>query len=657
MKMAIPLRVSVLVLGATVLLVSAAGAAGGGGEGRIVFASDLPRYPPPANLNLSRVYSVGVDGRGRLSLSGDPGALADEWASVSPDRTKIAFLRGAELWLMNANGSEQRKLLSPGSGESFMTEFGIREPAWSPDGTRLAVNVVVTPPCSENSGKYACDPFFSGVIVDLAGARVGTTGLNTSWSPDGRRLVYEVDESGGPDERVWQIVVSNVDGTSTRELTAGIRVPEGACWAYPSWSPDGRRIAVGLLDCNNGFDIDVWLRSYIFPVGQGQARVLARDSNPVWSPGGLQLAFLHGGGDTGALYVSRGDGSRARLVSSSRVGAPVWSSRGGRLAFTAARKGQIETVNADGTHRRRITREPEGSRLTPLEWSRDGKRILYTATVIPSDPDLWTMSPAGTNLVRVTNNRLDENDPAWSPDGHLIAFARWSAHDKYGHQREAIYTIRPDGTGERLLIGGPKALNTRPASNPAWSPDGTRIAFTRSSNGELDSGPTGLFVANADGSQARRLVKVGGAPVWSPDGSRIAYLGGSGVVTLLRLDGTGKATVPVSGYNCSDVAWSPDGQRFALSCADQGTNNVGIYVMRVDGSDFHRVVGDRSASSPTWSPDGTSIVFSGNSCLAPTVESPGICAVGADGSGLRTLTPFRAVSTSPNWSTTRAGLR
>ena len=82
MKMAIPLRVSVLVLGATVLLVSAAGAAGGGGEGRIVFASDLPRYPPPANLDLSRIYSVGADGRGRRSLSGDPGAVADGFASV-----------------------------------------------------------------------------------------------------------------------------------------------------------------------------------------------------------------------------------------------------------------------------------------------------------------------------------------------------------------------------------------------------------------------------------------------------------------------------------------------------------------------------------------------------------------------------------------------
>ena len=668
------LRHAVLVLGATVLLVSAAGAGGGGGEGRIVFASDLPRYPPPANLNLSRIYSVGVDGRGRRILSGDPGAVADDAASVSPDRTTIAFLRGDELWLMNADGSGQRLLLSPGSRESFVAE-SFRAPAWSPDGKKLAVDVGFYPPCE---GDPHCYGQYSAVIVDLAGARVGTTGSNPSWSPDGKRIVSEVEIYDGPIDSSWHIVVANVDGTSSREFTRGAEL-----LGYPTWAPDGRRISVGALDSEfSEPDPRFWLRTYLFPVGSGRVRVLAGAGNPVWSPDGSRLAFLHvyGTSHTSTLFVARGDGSRARpLQSANPIGAPVWSPRGGRLAFVSLRSGQIETVNADGTRRHRVTREPENSQLTPFAWSRDGTRILYTATVVPPPAfDLWTMSPDGTDVRRVTRNPLDrkidlgaaariasEGDPAWSPDGRLIAFARWLPWDKHGRQTKAIYTIRPDGTNERLLIG-PNALNTRPASEPSWSPDGKWIAFTRSEGDSpsQETGPTGLFVARADGSHARRLTKEGwrnpyiqGAPpAWSPDGRRIAYVGEGVGITLLRLDGTGKTSLPISGSRCGELAWSPDGEQFALGCGEDHTNDLGIYVMRVDGSDFHKVVADKLASSPTWSPDGTTIVFSGNSCLVPTVEDPGICAVGADGSGLRALTHFRAVSTSPNWSTARAGL-
>ena len=100
--------------------------------------------------------------------------------------------------------------------------------------------------------------------------------------------------------------------------------------------------------------------------------------------------------------VARGDGSRASLLRAAEpAGAPVWSPKGGRLAYASARVGQIETVNADGTRRHRVTREPENSQLTPFAWSSDGTRILYAATVVPPPAfDLWTMSPDGTDVRR-----------------------------------------------------------------------------------------------------------------------------------------------------------------------------------------------------------------------------------------------------------------
>ena len=650
----------VLLLGVALLLGSAAGAAGGGGAGRIVFASDLPRYPPPANLNVSHIYSIGTDGRGRRDVGGAPGADP----SLSPDGTNIAFLRHG-LWVMNADGSAQRLVLSPGPQESF---YG-GELAWSPDGTKLAVNVEFTSPCPGPVAANKCwEPTVSGVIVDLAGNRVGTTGLDPSWSPDGKRIVSAVDESGSPDERDWQIVVSNVDGTSSRELTQGIRVPEDACWANPSWSPDGRRIAASLLACGNAWE-DIWLRSYIFPVGKGPRRVLDGAGPPVWSPDGTKLAFLHqyvnseGYVDRSALYVARSDGSRARLLrAADPAGAPVWSPKGGRLTYASARTGQIETIGADGTRRRGVTRELAGSFLSPFAWSRDGRRILYEAAVVPTHANLWTMSPTGTGVKRLTRSRSDERDAVWSTDGRLVAFSRWSAPNVHVDETGSIFTIRSDGAHERLLIGGQKGHFS--VSKPSWSPDGKRIAFVRSSFYDDYSGPLGLFVANADGTHARRLVEeidseqFGPAPDWSPDGKHIAY-GNGGAIRLIKPDGTGRKrlTPDVAGYECSDPAWSRDGQRLALVCGERDTNARGVFVMNADGTDLLRLLDDRRATSPTWSPDGATIAFSGVSCLPGGHGDDGICAVAADGSGLRALTPFRAVSTSPTWSTSSAGLR
>ena len=218
--------------------------------------------------------------------------------------------------------------------------------AWSPDGTKLAV---------------------SGAVVDLDGAVVGSAGQDPAWSPDGKWLVSVVDErdyGNLDDEPDWQIIVSSLDGTAVRELTKSIPIPENGCWANPSWSPDGRRIAASLLNCYDEFD-EVWLRSYLFPVGTGPPRVIVGGTPPVWSPDGTRLAFLRQHAPDGyvertVLYVARGDGSQARSLSVSAAdpwGAPVWAPKGGRLVYASERTGQIEMIAVDGSGRRRVTHE------------------------------------------------------------------------------------------------------------------------------------------------------------------------------------------------------------------------------------------------------------------------------------------------------------
>ena len=322
MKLAGAVFALALVLGGTAM-----GTAATGGGGRIVFASGLPSYPPPANLDVGRIYSIGVDGRERRNVGGTAG-----WgASLSPDGTKIAYWDDG-LWVMNADGSSQRKVPSPGpkdgSAGPRSSDDGV---AWSPDGTKLAV---------------------SGVVVDLDGVVDGRTGHDPAWSPDGRWLVSVVDErdyGDFQDEPDWQIIVSSLDGTTIRELTQTIPIPENGCWANPSWSPDGTRIAASLLDCYNEFD-EVWTRSYLFPVGTGAPRVIVGATPPVWSPDGTKLAFLRQHVSQGyvlrtTLYVARGDGSQARSLSVSA--ADPW----GRTRLGAEGRPPCLRVGANGPNR------------------------------------------------------------------------------------------------------------------------------------------------------------------------------------------------------------------------------------------------------------------------------------------------------------------
>ncbi len=157
-----------------VLLGTATGAAATSGEGRIVFASGLPSYPPPANLNVSRIYSIGVDGRGRRNVGGTAG-----WgASLSPDGTKIAY------WRRRPVGDERRRVGA--------TEGAVAGTArWE-----LTRDRPMLFDAAESPGRPTGQSLpFSGAVVDLDGAVVGSTGHDPAWSPDGKWLVSVVDES------------------------------------------------------------------------------------------------------------------------------------------------------------------------------------------------------------------------------------------------------------------------------------------------------------------------------------------------------------------------------------------------------------------------------------------------------------------------------
>jgi WD40 repeat protein len=221
----------------------------------------------------------------------------------------------------------------------------------------------------------------------------------------------------------------------------------------------------------------------------------------------------------------------------------------------------------------------------------------------------------------------------------------------------AIETIEPDGTARAVLTAG---------TSPAWSADGTRVAFSFDYYNSLDDTGSQIVSVGADGGNRTVIVNECGSsckvfvgtPSWSPDGSRLSVhdtvCGSSECGTSLRIIDASGHFVAALGPGFSSN-WSPDGTRVAIDrYADFGSPacdgyfycNSEIFTIGPDGNGLARVTTDPANDvSPSWSPDGSKVAF------ASGRDGNGeIYTINADGTGETRLTDNAAVDTSPAWS-------
>lgn len=304
----------------------------------------------------------------------------------------------------------------------------------------------------------------------------------------------------------------------------------------------------------------------------------------------------------------------ALVVAALLVGAinrPHPLGRNGLIAFTT--KGGLAVANPDGSGLR-ILATGGGEAFFPT-WSPDGTKLAYWSKPSNLAPLSQVVLDPNTDATTLVSGSLNiQSDPArilWASDGRHLVFPAI-----IGQGAPEVYVAAADGSDLRSL-----APQLQP-SDPAWSPDGTQIAFRGRSVADLES--VGLYVVGVDGVDPRLVgTAKRTSPLtlawtflqlnWSPDGSQIAFASigpfpVGGYVIAVADVASGVTYDLTAGDYDGQPLWSPDGRWIAfLRGPVNGAQGVGL--IRPDGSDLRILAGAQtSMNTISWSPDGTSIV-------------------------------------------------
>ena len=508
--------------------------------------------------------------------------------AISPDGRFIA-------WSSDRTGQAEiyRRRLETSAPEQRLTADGMEnvEPAWSPDGTRIAFHSRVK----------------RGIWVVAAGggtpARVADFGARPAWSPDGRRIAFGA--SGRVMAARTQIWTVAPDGTGLTPLTTAGR-PEGV-HQLPAWSSDGSHLA---FVAGVPGHATLWVQrladgrlTHVRDAPMIPSLAFSADDRAIFwaeaSPAG------HGRVWRRALDLSAGRAAGDVVEDETSRGVAVagLSIVGRRMAYVATRlETNLWTLPVGRAGRpgapRPLTRSTY--RSTFPVFSPDGSRIAFQLKRPNSDTEVWTIAASGGEPKPLVSGNPRGFFPNWLPGGdRVLAVERAD-----GRARFAYLNLR---SGRRDVV---RALDRE--QHPRLSPDGRSIAFHAPVDGTLQ-----VFVASVESGRSRQLTfspADTAYPSWSPDSTRLAVevRRGEDVHIALVSAAGGPAETITSGRGLHwPHAWAPDNDRIAF--AGERDGRWELYAISASTRRLEQLTSFDSPNGyvryPAWSPEGTSIAF------------------------------------------------
>ncbi len=328
----------------------------------------------------------------------------------------------------------------------------------------------------------------------------------------------------------------------------------------------------------------------------------------------VALATLAAGG---AAATSKVDVSQASAFAG-RSGQIAWKEfPRGLVANTSA----IYVANPDGSHRRRLTHPGAGVADDLPDWSPDGSHILFERIFQPTSnqptvaDEVMRVNTDGAGLRQIgscTGACIGNDDPQYSPNGRQIVYTR--AMRVKGTKSVALGVWLMDSNGAHAHQISRAIPGESEDHEPAWSPDGKQIVFTRLNDSAVPMGKQALFVIASTGGKTRQItpwnLNAGGAN-WSPDGSRILF------------------------QTYRDCSCSQPSQ---------------VATVTVNGLALQRLTSAGRNIEPNWSPDGTKIIYARQPAVG-SKQLPNLWVMDETGRNKRVLIRSSLWESEPAWGT------
>jgi Tol biopolymer transport system component len=385
--------------------------------------------------------------------------------------------------------------------------------------------------------------------------------------------------------------------------------------------------------------------------------------------------------DDRAVFVADADGTDVHRITPWNVTYRAeWSPDGKWIAFDFDEAGSglhnLSVVHPNGRERTQITSNEDGKMSFAPVWSPGSQSLMFVRRELEDEPDLWTVNVDGTGLFQVTHSPAEYTGYRWLPQNPSLSasngdltFVGDDVVDFSDHLSDngIVYVVDAVEREPKQLLdtcphpGGRRSCERLGITSVDWSPDGTRIAYSLSG---IHASGEGIYVMEIVTERVHRLSSCTDPCLdqrgvdWSPDGSRIVYVqadvsgcdldestyGGCNALYSMKSDGTEQVRLATGSVSePTSPSWSPDGTSIAFS------GRVGsdwfVYTTALDGSEPTRLAADLPSpmqTRPAWSPDGSSIAF-----VAWEGAAPGAKPTQSDGM------PFKLWSMAPDGSERR----